>query len=136
MLTKAEVDRMADMEKVIEEDWEWGQRGPNLEAEATVYCIDEEFNLLMKGWMRESYGFTLLYRGSKIVRRWDDSIHTNPNGERLEGSHKHYWDGQHEDRFAYKVDDIATDDVDEAFMDFLNECNIELRGNYDRQKRL
>ncbi len=78
----------------------------------------------------------MLYKSSKIVRRWDDAIHTNPDGERIEGSHKHYWEPEHEDNYAYPVDDITTDDVDQAFQDFLDECNIEHRGAYTAQKEL
>lgn len=66
--------------------------------------------------------------------RWDNSTpHTNPDGEVIDEPHKHYWDEEYEDRFAYPVDDIATDDVDQAFMDFLDECNIELQGSYQSQ---
>lgn len=136
MVTKAEVDRIADMEKMIEEDWEWERRQSNLVGEATVYCLDEDINLVVKAWKRNNYGFALLYRGSKVVRRWDNSTHTNPDGKRVEGSHKHYWDEEHEDRFAYPVDDITINDVDEGFMDFLDECNIELNGSYSRQSEL
>jgi hypothetical protein len=136
MVTKAEVDRIADMEKIIEEDWEWERQRANFVGEATVYCLGADINLVLKAWKRDKYGFVLLYRGSKIVRRWDNSTHTNPDGETIEGSHKRYWDEDHEDRFAYPVDDIATDDVDEGFMDFLDGCNIELHGSYTRQLEL
>jgi len=91
MVTKAEIDGIYDMEKVIEEDWEWQRRGPNLEGEATVYCLNEDVNLTLKAWKRRSYGFCLLYKSSKIVRRWDSSTpHTNPDGEVITEPHKHY----------------------------------------------
>jgi hypothetical protein len=54
----------------------------------------------------------------------------------INGSHKHYWHPHYEDNYAYPVDDVATDDVDKAFQDFLAECNIELRGDYNRQETL
>lgn len=131
MVTKAEVDGIYDMEKVIDEDWQWQPRGPNLEAEATVYCLNQDINLTLKGWKRRSYGFCLLYKSSKVVRRWDTfAPHTNPDGEVITTPHKHYWTEKHEDAFAYPVDDVATDDVHQAFWDFLDECNIELRGTY------
>lgn len=137
MVTKAEIDRIYDMEKVIEEDWEWQKRGSNLIGEATVYCLNEDVNLVLKAWKRQNYGFCLLYKGSKVVRRWDDSTpHTNPDGEVIKEPHKHYWDEDHEDRFAYPVDDVETDDVDEGFFDFLDECGIDLLGSYSRQAEL
>jgi len=131
MVSKAEIDGIYDMDKVIEEDWEWKRRGPNLEGEATVYCLNEDVNLTLKAWKRRSYGFCLLYKSSKVVRRWDMSTpHTNPDGEVITDPHKHYWTEKHEDAYAYSVDDVATDDVHQAFLDFLDECNIELRGTY------
>ena len=136
MVSKAEIDRLYHMPKVIEEDWHWTLSGPNHVGEATVYCIDSEAILTLKAWKRRNYGFCLLYKSSKVVRRWDDSRHKNPNGEVIDGSHKHFWHPQYEDAKAYPVDDVATDDVDEAFNDFLDECNIELRGDYQRQNTL
>lgn len=131
MVSKAEIDGIYDMEKVIEEDWEWRPRGSNFEGEATVYCLNEDVNLTLKAWKRRCYGFCLLYKSTKIVRRWDTSVpHTNPDGEVITDPHKHYWTEEHEDAFAYPVNDVATDDVHQAFWDFLDECNIELRGTY------
>ncbi|WP_152420898.1 DUF6978 family protein [Halorubrum coriense] len=136
MVSQAEIEELYDMKKIIEEDWIWETDGPNLIGEATVYCFDSEAILSLKAWKRRSYGFCLLYKSSKVVRRWDDSRHRNPDGEVIDGSHKHKWHPQYEDNCAYPVDDVATDDVDKAFQDFLNECNIELRGDYQRQDRL
>lgn len=137
MVSKAEIDRIYDMEKVIEEDWDWEKRGEHYQGEVTVYCIDSDITLTLKAWKRRSYGFCLLYKNSKVVRRWDDSSpHYNPDGEKITGPHKHYWDEEHEDKFAYEVDDVTTSNVDKAFMDFLDECNIEHRGAYTRQTEL
>lgn len=136
MVSEQEINRIHELPKVIEDDWVWEVNGPNLTGEATVYCLDDGVNLTLKAWKRRNYGFCLLYKRSKIVRRWDDGNHTNPDGERIEGSHKHYWTPEYEDTFAYEVDDIATDDVDQAFWDFLDEENIELNGSYTSQKEL
>lgn len=115
MVTKAEIDRIYAMEKVIEEDWDWEERGSNIVGEATVYCLNEDITLVLKAWKRQNYGFCLLYKGSKIVRRWDSSTpHINPDGGTIEQPHKHYWDENHEDKFAYPVDDIATNDLDQG----------------------
>jgi hypothetical protein len=131
MVTKAEIDGIYDMDKVIDENWQWQRRGPNFEGEATVYCLHEDVNLTLKGWKRRNYGFCLLYKSSKVVRRWDTSVpHTNPDGEVITDPHKYYWTEDHEDAFAYPVDDVTTDDVHQAFWDFLDECNIDLRGTY------
>jgi len=136
MVSKAEIDRLYDMDKVIEEDWSWETRGSNLVGDAEVLCLDSGAILTLKAWKRRNYGFCLLYKGSKVVRRWDDGRHTNPDGEVIEGSHKHYWHPQYEDTQAYEVDDVATNDVDQAFHDFLDECSIRLEGDYGRQETL
>lgn len=137
MVTKSEIDRIYDMDKVIEEDWEWERAGGSLVGEATVFCLKEDINLVLKGWKRRKYGFCLLYKSSKVVRRWDFSTpHTNPDGEVIDEPHKHYWDEDYEDAFAYAVDDVTTSDVDEAFNDFLDECNIRHEGGYYRQIEL
>lgn len=136
MVSKAEIDRLYEMDKVIEDDWSWEVVGPNHVGEATVYCLNSEAILTLKAWKRRNYGFCLLYKSSKVVRRWDDGIHENPDGELIQGSHKHFWHPEYEDAKAYRVDDVATDDVDQAFWDFLDECEIELKGNYHRQNTL
>lgn len=134
MVTKSRIDEIYQMEKVIEEDWSWERRGSNHVGEATVYCMNEDVTLVLKAWKRESYGFCLLYKSSKVVRRWDNSTpHTNPDGKVINEPHKHYWDEEYEDKFAYAVDDVATDNVDQAFWDFLDECNIELKGSYQEE---
>ena len=136
MVSKAEIDELYHAPKVIEDDWAWETNGPNHQGEATVRVLGKDANLTLRAWKRRRYGFCLLYKATKVVRRWDDAVHTNPDGERLEGSHKHYWHPEYEDAYAYPVDDITTDDVDEAFKDFLDECNIELRGSYNGQQEL
>lgn len=136
MVSREEVKELHEADKIIEEDWQWDVQGPNVEGEATVYCRNRDETLTLRAWKRRSYGFCLLYKGATAIRRWDDGVHRKPNGECLEGSHKHYWTPIHEDQKAYEVDDIATDDVDQAFHDFLEEENIDLLGNYTRQTEL
>ncbi|XVH30675.1 DUF6978 family protein [Haloferacaceae archaeon DSL9] len=135
-VTREKIEKLHEIDKVIEEDWEWNVQGPNAEGEATVYCIGEEEELTLKAWKRKSYGFALLYKGAQAVRRWDDGVHHTPDGGEVVGSHKHYWNPPHEDKCAYEVDDISTDDVDQAFHDFLEEENIDLLGTYSRQTEL
>lgn len=134
MVSQARMDQIYDMDKVLEEDWQWEHRGSNIRGEGVVQCLDEELYLTLKAWKRketDKYAFSLLYKTSKTVRRWDKSTpHKNPDGEVLEDPHKHYWTEEHEDGFAYPVDDVTTSNFDEAFFDFLEESNIEHNGQY------
>ncbi|MGQ4555951.1 DUF6978 family protein [Halobellus sp. GM3] len=134
-VTRQKIEELHEAAKVIEEDWEWEVKGSNMEGEAIVYCLGMEESLTLKAWKRKNYGFALLYKGAQAVRRWDDGVHHTPDGT-VEGSHKHYWNPPHEHKCAYEVNDISTDDVDEAFHDFLEEENIELQGDYVRQTEL
>jgi hypothetical protein len=136
MVSEQEIERLHEMDKLIESDWVWESDGPGFKGEARVLCIDSPATLTLKGWKRRNYGFCLLYKSSKVVRRWDDGVHRNPDGEIIEGSHKHNWHPQYEDTRAYPVDDITRDNVDDAFFDFLNEENIRLEGDYTRQSAL
>jgi hypothetical protein len=46
--------------------------------------------------------------------------------------HKHRWDDDHHDREAYIPTDIDFSDVNQAFFDFLGECNVTFHGTYQQ----
>ena len=50
--------------------------------------------------------------------------------QRVTQPHKHLWDDEWEDKRVYIPDDIRFGDINEEFVDFLRECNIQLRGQY------
>ena len=54
-------------------------------------------------------------------------------GIRTTGPHKHFWDEEYEDNRVYIPDDIRNGDPNEELIDFLAECNIDLRASYDRE---
>ena len=63
------------------------------------------------------------------IRRWESTgPHRNPNGQRIEGQHKHEWDEVHEDRIAYVPTDIDTASRDSILLSFLDECAIVIEG--------
>lgn len=72
------------------------------------------------------FEFILTMRRTQLIRQWHShNCHRNPGGEHVEGPHKHYPTrksptGKH----AYAVDDIPTDDLNQALIAFLEECNI------------
>ncbi|WP_158056541.1 DUF6978 family protein [Halorussus halophilus] len=141
MSSRALIDHIYDIDKIIQEDWEWEERPECLVGSAEVLCIGEDYDLTLNGWCNpqrpDLYEFSLMFERSTVVRRWDNnSRHTLPDGERCDGPHKHRWTEDHEDKLVYEVDDVATDDVDQAFEDFLDECNIERDGGYHRPQVL
>lgn len=128
-------DQLSNMPKVIDEDWRWQykERKNKYEAEVNVKCLNENTTLKLVGWLnkRESYSYSLLYKGSIPIRRWGGhSCHKNPDGTHLDSPHKHKWRQDVGTSYAYPTDDVATSDVDQAFFDFLNEESIEFKGTY------
>lgn len=77
----------------------------------------------------KNFSFILLYKRKYIIRRFDmEPRHWNPDGTLIEGEHKHKWTDEHLDTIAYKVDDIDTNDINQAIFDFFEECNIDYNG--------
>lgn len=76
------------------------------------------------------FGFALCTKRKELIRRWDFRKHTNPGGEVLTGPHKHYWTPEFSEQMAYAVDDVPTNDFNDALFAFLAECNIQVEGSY------
>lgn len=89
--------------------------------------------LLLRGNVRVNYSFALIYK-DKPIRKYTvhGGKHSDPRSKKAyAGPHKHTWDEVYEDRCCYEPDDISTSDINQAFLDFLKECNIRLDGNYE-----
>jgi len=68
------------------------------------------------------------------LARWESQgTHRNPNGEAILGPHKHQWTEDDEDRCAYVPDDIDESTRDTILVTFLEECGIDLEGEYEPQ---
>jgi len=70
-----------------------------------------------------------LVTGTQVIRKWHSHAgHYNPDGELVDGPHKHYPTSEYpQAKCAYSTgDDIPTDNFEEALSAFLEECNIEL----------
>ena len=89
--------------------------------------------LRVRGWRSPGgigdhvrFGFSLLYRNSVVLRRWDDKRgHRDPvSGSRTKGPHKHFADPEWGDSRAYETDDVSTTDPNAAIADFLVECGV------------
>lgn len=78
---------------------------------------------------KTNFNFALLY-GNEPIRRCHKSFeHRNPDGDTVSGIHKHTWDEEYDDQWAYEPEGFP-DEPNNAFVEFLTECNIEMRGNY------
>lgn len=134
MVTEAEVDYIYDLDKIMFDDFKWERMASRFEGEASVVCAGEDYDLTVIGWIStvvpEKFQFSLQYQNSITVRRWDNKeAHTNPDGNRINGTHKHKWSESYNDMVSYPVSDIKLDDPMQGIADFLDECSIEQKGD-------
>jgi len=108
----------------------WGYDNGAFRISASVVCETGE-ELTLRATYNFKYSFCLLYGGT-IIRYWDFSKHPNPDKTIIQGGHKHPIATESSDAWAYPVDDVPLDDVNESLLAFLKECNIVLEGGYQR----
>ena len=72
-----------------------------------------------------------MYRNTPIRKYTVHAFHRDPvTNVVVRQPHKHTWDDEWEDQRVYIPDDIRIGNVNEELIDFLRECNVELRGSY------
>ena len=132
MVTAAEANGLLKEDKVIGANVTWRMDGNVSRLDATVLCIDSETTLSLRGYYgRKNRSFVLLYRTTPIRKHTVHASHKDPvTRQVVRQPHKHLWDDEWEDRRVYIPNDIRIVNLNEEFLDFLQECNIELRGNY------
>lgn len=130
MITTEEADLLYQVPKYITEDLKWERTGHTLKMKVNVFTESAD-RLILYATSGRTYSFSLVYRGSSVIRRFDMKSHKNPNGVVLIGPHKHFSHEKNMQSEAYLVDDIAPNNVNEAIMQFLQECNIVLQAAYD-----
>ena len=132
MVTEAEANQLLEEDKVIGANVTWRMDGNVCRLEATVLCIDSEQTLSLRGFYgKRNRSFALLYRNTPIRKYTVHASHKHPVTRRVvKQPHKHWWDDEWEDRRVYIPTDMRIGNLNEEFLDFLQECNIELRGNY------
>ena len=137
MVTAAEADIIVEENKIIFEALSWhspDRRGRTHKLSARVLSLDSGESLKLDGYVgRKNRSFTLLYQNVPIRKFTvhNDQPHTDPvTCKVFTQPHKHFWDDDWEDGRAYIPNDIRLGNINEELMDFLTECNIELRGAY------
>ena len=132
IVTEAEANELLQEGKVIGANVTWRVDGNVSRLEATVLCIESERTLSLRGFYgRKNRSFVSLYRNTPIRKYTVHSSHKDPVTRLVvRQPHKHWWDDEWEDRRVYIPNDIRVGNLNEEFLDFLQECNIELRGSY------
>lgn len=128
MISKEEAEELHYAEKVIYENVNWEWDGQKHVTTVRVDCVNRDDVLRLTAWRTDRrYTFSLLYRNAIVIRRWGDHPgHENPDGEEIDGPHKHEYQEGHDDDWAYPTDDVSTSNPRQAFFDFLDEESIEL----------
>ena len=132
MVTEAEANELLEENKVIGANVSWRAEGVVSRLEATVLSIESERTLSLRGFYgKKNRSFVLLYRNTPIRKYTVHASHKDPvTRQVVRQPHKHWWDDEWEDSRVYIPNDIRIGNLNEEFIDFLQECNIELRGSY------
>lgn len=128
-ITKEETDAIYQEEKIISEDVIWSKNNNSHRLKIPVYFknkIDSNIKMEVLGVRNIKYSFVFICNNNLKIRRWDFKGYSSLNNK----PHKHYFDGDINPKKFYIVEDIPINDVNIAFICFLKECNIELKGNY------
>ena len=135
MVTAAEAQGLIEEPKVIAMNLAWRSDGRAYRLEATVLAEGSGEILRLRGFIgKRNRSLVLLFQNYPIRKYTVHAFHRDPvSQERVTQPHKHFWDDVWEDQRVYIPDDIRIGDANEELIDFLEECNISLRGTYRSQ---
>ena len=138
MVTAAEAVAIMEEPKIIAVNFTWRRQRRSYQLEATVMAMESQQTLRLCGYIgRKNRSFALLYQNTPIRKYTVHDRHRDPvTMEIIRQPHKHRWDDEWEDKRVYIPDDIRIGDPNIELIDFLKECNIELRGTYTPQLTL
>ncbi|RLT45030.1 MAG: hypothetical protein DWI57_01800 [Chloroflexi bacterium] len=131
--SRAEADELVKTPKIVTAMIHWQTKEGMQKLEVTIYAPEKQEILSLRGNIgKNSHGFALLYKNYPIRRYSKHFRHRQPDGTFVDEPHKHTWDAEQRDRHAYIPEDIdPDDDINEKFLAFCRECNIELEGGYE-----
>jgi hypothetical protein len=131
MLTQAEADSLIQMQKVFANPRTIFMRPGLDETHELIGDNREKFLLdLWRGMIRLSK-IKYQTRGRKVIilvrLDIDGSPHSNPDGQKIQGSHLHVYREGYEDKWAFPLDPTVFNnpsDINQTFHDFCQYCNI------------
>lgn len=136
-ISKDEADHLYRTQKQVVGEIQWFRR-PDGYGDLTVelICVEDGTPMTVRGWCARKltgvanrrYGFSLLYKNSIVIRRWDAKPgHRDPITQTImKGAHKHFAHEDFADSGAYETADVRLDDPNAGLTDFLKECNVSL----------
>lgn len=131
-LTRAEADILVKSKKVVSASATWKSIGGAWRLETAVLEPKSDSILRLTGYIGTNYSFSLLYRNYPIRMFTKHHKHMF-QGEVYRVPHKHIWSEITETAEVYIPNDInPKDNINDQFLDFCKECNIDLKGGYQR----
>ena len=127
-----EVEAVINLRKWCDQDVEWKARDGYLEFRLAIVC-EEAYPLQIIGVFTAKTGYYRynFFLGSQPIRMLHvGKAHHNPECDRTGKNHKHRWTDAHQERWAYEPGDLDLSDMETAFRGFVQECNIEFRGQF------
>lgn len=137
LLTTAEAQELLVEQKAINHVLGWwpipDSKGTRWRLEASVWAPFHGVELKLYGNIgRTNYSFALTYKGYCLRTYNVHTYHHNPDCRDITGPHKQDWHEEYGTSWAYIVNDISTDNINSASMDFLKESNIKALGGYQQ----
>lgn len=132
--TREEADELIGAAKVVSALVTWKPEGKlRWKLEATVLAVEQNELLKLAAVVGvRNYSFVLLYQNYPLRKYTKHSQHRDSRtGKLVREPHKHIWDEATGDTEVYIPDDINPGhDINDQFMAFCIECNIDLAGGY------
>ncbi len=142
-LSENDIDELIHNGKLtITKNIKWKSKSGQLFLEFRVpvenYFRGNSLNLQLVGTkssLTMNYTFALTLDYTVRIRGlcpYKNHINRNSVREKIDAPHKHKWNDQCQDAFAYKPFDITNvNDIQGTFWEFLKECNIVYEGTFD-----
>ncbi len=129
--TRTEADELVAAQKVISAHVQWSGYPNGWRLNARVFVVPTRTPLDLRAVIgKTNHSFALLYR-SYPIRKYTKHFEHRVGKQVFDRPHKHTWDEELEDREAYYPEDIDPEsDINDQFLAFCKECNIELVGGY------
>ena len=129
--SQVEADRAISEAKVIRENLTWRSEGGRFKLEGTVFAPTSQTLLKLLAVVGRQRSYSLLCNNVTLRRLCAKKRrHRNPDGQYVQGTHKHRHTDDFGDREAYKPPNVRIGEPNEELMDFLEECNITIEGTY------
>ncbi len=145
-LTNNVFKRFYEEPKVIEDDISWKSEGSGRFVIKDVNIVsnvlhNEDIRLYCTQNIFNNFAFIIVYYGEEkiVLVKYDKKIHPPDfidkcSGNSITEPHKHYFKENCPGgiRKVIPSHEIDRNDVNRAFMQFLDECNIRLLGEYEK----